>query len=89
LAVKIDPKSDSGFGNVTRIEILGILVSATTGPEAIHEDRFDRRRFQGTNIFTHANERDGIFTEKKISGSKFETGLAEVFYILHANRLIG
>jgi hypothetical protein len=76
LAVKIDPESDSSFGNVTRIEILGILVSATTGPEAIHKDRFDRRRFQGTNIFTHADERDGIFTEKKISGSKFETGLA-------------
>jgi hypothetical protein len=89
LAVKIHPESDSGFGHVTRIKILGILVSATTGPEAIHEDRFDRSRFQGTNIFTHANKRYGIFAEKKISGSKFETGLAEVFYILHVNRLIG
>jgi len=89
LAVKIHSESDSGFGHVTRIKILGILVSATTRPEAIHEDRFDRSRFQGTNIFTHANKRYGIFAEKKISGSKFETGLAEVFYILHVNRLIG
>jgi hypothetical protein len=89
LAVKIDPESDSGFGHVTRIEILDILLSTTTGPEAIHEERFDRRGFQGANIFTYADKRDGIFAKKKISGSKFETGLAEVFYILHASRLIG
>jgi hypothetical protein len=30
-----------------------------------------------------------MFAEKKISGSKFETGLAEVFYVLHAKRIIG